>query len=921
MATLCPYCQHRLTFKDAKPGKYKPKCNKCGARFALTIDPDPARAPLVEKLDGQAPPAAKETDVAPPAPTADAKTTAVGPQRSTVVASEETNVGADPNATTIAEAEAAAPTRHAEFSTPDQRATEATTIGAAAASDSHGGDDGDLPASIGGYKIVKELGRGAMGAVYLARQVSLDREVALKVIQAKWAKNPVFVARFTREAYAAAQLGHHNMVHIYDLGSDADTNFFSMEFVRGETLSQTVNRLGKLDTEVAVGYIIQAARGLQYAHDHGMVHRDVKPANLMVNEQGVVKVADLGLVKTLAPDDRRPDPGAPGATPVVDPSSRTALAAAGADVTLANSAMGTPAYMAPEQSADAANVDHRADIYSLGCTMYVLLTGRPPFEGATALEVITKHRSAPVVRPEVLVKRIPKELSDITLKMVAKRPEDRYPNLGEVIRDLERHLGVLTSGPYSPKEEHVQLLEQSVAEFNKAPLARLRLPILLAFAGLCLVLLLSALAAPEVGLAGAVCLGLLTPAIYFAYSGWRERTHLFEKARELLALARWSDWLMGVGGGLLFALMLMLFGQLWIWIAFAVLAVGLAVAQYYVIDRRLVASRQASLVKVNDLLKSLRIKGIEENSLRQFVAKYCGDDWEEFFETLFGFEAKLEAREQWGRSAQGRGRNRFRSWREPIVSWIDARVRLAKAEKERQFLQKIEEKNLAAQGVDPMQARRQAERVAEALVDDAAEARVAARRRTPPAADPAAEARAKREKMASLLSAARKGESGRTRSSAGMSGPAAFLFGPKLRFLAGCALLFGFGLWAHQNKVFRFDKKAVQNVDSVDALSKAAESIKIDTAKSFKPLSFPVVGEFFDGFNPGVAGLVLVVLAMFGGVRMSLFAWPAAALILFGSRMGIPPLGLPGGAETACIVCGLALAGVGILVAILMRNR
>ena len=144
-----------------------------------------------------------------------------------------------------------------------------------------------------------------MGSVYLARQLSLDRPVALKVMSKRWAHDPVFVARFTREAYAAAQLSHPNIVHIHDIGEVDGTRFFSMEYVPGRSLAELVRSQGKLDPETAVGYMLQAARGLKHAHDRGMIHRDVKPDNLLLDEQGLVKVADLGLVKT--PSTQRQD--------------------------------------------------------------------------------------------------------------------------------------------------------------------------------------------------------------------------------------------------------------------------------------------------------------------------------------------------------------------------------------------------------------------------------------------------------------------------------------------------------------------------------------------------------------------------------------------------------------------------------------
>src|SRR5205085_2442713 len=160
---------------------------------------------------------------------------------------------------------------------------------------------------LGGYEIVKELGHGGMGAVYLARQLSLDRNVALKVMKPEWAQDPVFMARFTREAYVAAQLVHHNVVQIYDIGIDRNINFFSMEFIEGQSLGDLLKREKKLKPDAAVGHILQAARGLKFGHDRGMIHRDIKPDNLMLNTQGVVKVADLGLVRKPGTVEEKPD--------------------------------------------------------------------------------------------------------------------------------------------------------------------------------------------------------------------------------------------------------------------------------------------------------------------------------------------------------------------------------------------------------------------------------------------------------------------------------------------------------------------------------------------------------------------------------------------------------------------------------------
>jgi serine/threonine protein kinase len=943
-----------MVVKDAKPGKYKPKCAKCGERFSLTVFPDASKEPLVDKLPAEAarpdisktptvqyPPPAEATAVpeSPPAPAAktvvpnpEIEATIVSPPSpvakspSTSPASSEKTVGVGVEATAMFDAGAAAtmaPASSAE-ATIANRGADATAPG------NHGGPTradsapvyasgiGSIPATIGGYKIVKELGRGAMGAVYLAKQTSLDRDVALKTIQAQYADNPTFIARFTREAYAAAQLTHHNVVQIYDLGQENGTNYFSMEFVRGQSLDDIIRKEGKLDPEVAVGYILQAARGLQYAHEHGMVHRDVKPANMMINDNGIVKVADLGLVKTPAAAEAE---AAAEAGENASPSDRSAsLAAATANVTLNNVAMGTPAYMAPEQAANAAGVDHRADIYSLGCSMYVLLTGRPPFEGKTALEVITKHKTEPIVRPEAIVKRVPAKLSEICLRMVAKRPEDRYANLGETIKDLEGFLGVQASGTYSPKEEHAQILEESVKNFNSAGMAKLRGILPLAFFSVCGFVAIVAALIGFWGLAGGVLgLAAMTTAAYFVISGLRQRTYLFERTRGFLFSARITDWLTWIGGALVFLLALWLLGSLWYWLGFAILAVGLAAGYSFVVDDSIARQRKEPLEKMEQLLKSLRLKGVDETSLRSFVARYSGDNWEEFFEALFSYEAKLAAREQFGRGDSGRTRKKFRGWRDGLIRWMDDRLKADKERKERQHLQKVEEKNLQAQGVDVLAARKQAQAMADALMDEAEQGRKEPAKGGATIIDPKQAADAKKRRIKQMLADARKGayQPKKNRMLGLATSPLTFALGGKMRFLLGCALIAAFAMWVKLNpdvfKIGQLTNAATNLAESVKTgdVKAATDTVKgsvADTTKGAagaKDLPIPILGHFLSGWPAGIAGAILVILGLFRGWKMSIFALPAAALIIFGSTLGIP------GGPWIAVPIGLAVAGVG----------
>jgi serine/threonine protein kinase len=270
---------------------------------------------------------------------------------------------------------------------------------------------------LGEYTVLDRLGAGGMGEVFKAQHRRMKRHVAIKVLPAEAVKSPENLRRFYREVQAAARLSHPNIVTAYDASEYGGLHYLVMEYVDGPDLSRLLQQQGPLPVKQAVQYVIQAAQGLQYAHKHGIVHRDIKPANLLVDQEGTVKILDMGLALMRQP--------------LKDVEEDTAEALTGAGTVL-----GTCDYMAPEQAMEAHAVDERSDIYSLGCTLYRLLTGRVPYTGSTVIKTVIEHCRAPI--PSLLEARpdVWPPLEDVFRKMVAKQPEDRYQSMTEVIEAL-----------------------------------------------------------------------------------------------------------------------------------------------------------------------------------------------------------------------------------------------------------------------------------------------------------------------------------------------------------------------------------------------------------------------------------------------------------------------------------------------------
>ncbi len=270
---------------------------------------------------------------------------------------------------------------------------------------------------LGQYHILDEIGRGGMGRVYKAEHRAMGRIVALKVLSPEMVKTPKARSLFEKEMKAVGRLTHPNIVAAYDANTLSGRTFIVLEFVDGANLSTLIKSNGPLPLSQACEYVRQAAAGLDYAHKRGLIHRDIKPANLLVAKEGTtesqaqLKILDFGLaLATVKEGEVSGDSTAHGQ----------------------NTVMGTPDYLSPEQARNHREVDHRSDIYSLGCTFYFLLTGQVPFPGGTVMEKLVRHSSMPPVPVEKLRPEISPDILAILRKMMAKKPDGRYQTADEL---------------------------------------------------------------------------------------------------------------------------------------------------------------------------------------------------------------------------------------------------------------------------------------------------------------------------------------------------------------------------------------------------------------------------------------------------------------------------------------------------------
>jgi eukaryotic-like serine/threonine-protein kinase len=825
----CPHCQSSILIKNARPGRFRHTCRKCGVAFALTIPDDSRASPLVAVLEPAAPPPidpAFESD-------------------ETVWQDPDETIAHDPNETVSQEMP-----RFPIPVMPLPPVEDEETI------ENQGSVPKDLdppiqpPRSLGGYRLGRRIGQIQAGTAFEASRKATGRRVVLTVIRPRWAALGGFVSRFAREAFAARQIEHPNLIRTLDFDIARGYALVASEATHGSTLADPSGRDG-LDRMGRAAAILHAARGLKHAHEQGIYHRDVSLGKIRIDGSGLVRVADLGI--GLTPE-----------TPEVP--------------TIAPIPLAGPAGSPPAPSAEPpTTVFVREDVCGLGRALESLIGGSLRDRAMTPGLALCLRR------------------------MTGSGLEPAFADMGAVVRALEAELGVV--GVFTPRDTEAAEFEDCLQSFTVPPLAKLRPKIALGVvAALGLFALVSLLLTRNVLWAlGTIGFAAILASALLAMKGTFGRDPLFDRARDLILGGGRGNVLTAMVSVGLLVVVLYSTGLLGRWIFLGAVAVGLASAYYFAIDRPIEAARSESIGRATKLFRGFRRLGVSEDSVRRFACRHAGIRWEEFFEALFGYDALRSARKQWGADAGGKPRPRFARWRDPIADAIDRRIETRDRLRDRELFQAIEEHGLEARGINQMTARRKGHRIAEALVQYARQFR-----------DGDENARLM-PLMDGLNRVARRPEDYLTTTEPDdREGPPVWrealgslvhlLFGPRTRFLIGGVLLAGFLIWLHQNDLGLSAEDAKQAganaaggtekaLEAAETLAKKAnDSIqKVANAHPTKPLEVPwlspAVARRLDGFGLGVAGLILILSSFFQGGRFAVFVVPGAIVAVIGPQL------------------------------------
>jgi serine/threonine protein kinase len=887
----CPECRHVIRIVDRRPGRFHPRCPKCAAVFELVVPTREHEDVTVSSMAGTGPQISSEPD--PP---------------SLTPGEEETPV--------------AEPGRRAGFR-PAWLPR-------------------GVPRILGGYFLLRLLGHGPRGRAFLARPISLDAPAVLKVLAADRARDRVFRARHVREAFAAAQVRHPNLIAIREVDAHRGHHYAAVEWVGGPSLDEVLHASGKIEPGRAAVMILQAARGLRAAHRQGLWHRDVKPANLRIDSNGLVRVDDLGLEMTPSlASALEADATGKGASPLDAGAPASVARAAGEPPASLPAVVGTPSFMAPEQAGDPLAADGRADVYALGGTFYDLVTGRPPFPGETAIELIRGHAEDPLIPPGEFVPGLPRKISEVIQTMMGKRPDERYPSMDVVVDVLEGLLGLRTDAAAKALADAGESARQAAETLASSPARKLRNGVLLMAGAIWVVfsLFLIFVGLGSVALVvfalGAMTALFVTASAELAHGS--ELSRLFRVAMLGSGLRTWI--ILGLLTIVVAALLWSLGGCLpWFLL---ICAGGLAAGFHVSLERPLAAEREKTLGEVREIVRRLRRRGHDDERLREVIAGQ-GSRWQRFLlEGLFGLDAVRAARSTRGGDSQSHVAIRLPSWRDATIDWLEKRIEARRDRRHLRILEAAEEGRLEAQGINLMTARRKARRIARALMLSAAEWRDEMRLLAPyGGAAPRGFALTERLRRAAAapepVLEPHESHPGALRRRTDALGNV--LFGRGLRLLLGTVLLAVLACWLDSRGIVTWPQvrdqageiaatvgNAVSTADPA-LLRELKWNIPLDQSVLREPVDFPWLPEGpwkgIQASNVIVAALILLASTIAGRKGVGLAALAAAAIALFGAQFGVelPVLSRRFGIDAHAQARALSLL-IGLLGFLIPRRR
>jgi hypothetical protein len=878
----CPTCRHSIRVVDLRPGRFTPRCPRCERLFQLTVSEETGSTPVVSGLDASvfaepvAPAAVSPAQPEVPVPALDWPAMAPAPALS------------------------------------DLRPRRLP---------------GGIPRLLGGRLVLRLLGHGPRGRVVLARPLSLEPPTVLKLLAADRAADPLFLAQFTREAFAAAQIEHPNLVAVRELGSDHGHHYTALAWIDGTSGAELLESRRTLEPYQAAVVVLQAARGLKTAHQQGLRHRDVKPANLLLDTAGRVLVDDLGLEMTpslAAALEARQKSGGEPRKPAATGIAQSLRPAAG-----------TPVYMAPEQAADPVTSDGRADIYALGATFYHLVTGRPPFPGEDAVDLIRKHQDEAPIPPGELVPKLPRQISDIIRTMMGKRPEERYPNMAVVADVLEGMLGVHGDPAAALLEDAGGAIRQAALALANSPMRQLRFRILALSAaiwlGFTFLLFSLGLGRPAFGLLG---FGALTAAAALFASGIIHDSELLHLARAAVLGGSLRSWLIGMTGALGAIAALWIWGGFLPW--FLLLCAGCLVGTFLIfLDRPLAAEQKLAIGSALGLLKGMRARGHDEAAIRELVARHGGDHWQGLFERVFGRRALLAARARQGKDGSGQRRRWLDGWRDRLYSMLENRVQARRDLRHLRLLQEVEGKRLEAAGLNLLTARRKARRIAKAMLITTVEWRdeqhlLDATEKTTAAHGPP---------LLERLNIAANQPEPVLEPHETLPNPlfrrmdswAGIVLGRRLRFLLGAALLALFAIWMDAKgivtasqvreqaaELYRVSRGAVESADP-SVFRELRWNLTVEWRRLEEPLGVdwlpPDPWNGIHGSNLAGAGIILLASTLFRRKVTGFLALLGTFLVLLGPHWGVRIPGISGRLDehAQSLVLGILVFILGIL--------